>query len=94
MIIYLLIMNTMKREEYIGSGWDKYVDLVFNEDHYPPYVSGASLFMNKAAVDVIKENIRKMPMIPIDDAFLGICLREGGYSGNHVVNVPQMIKVK
>ena len=67
---------------------------MFNEDYYPPYVSGASLFMNKAAVDVIKESIRKMPMIPIDDAFLGICLREGGYSGNHVVNVAQMIKVK
>ncbi|CBY36911.1 unnamed protein product [Oikopleura dioica] len=79
-------------QEHIGTGLDKYVDLVWNETHYPPYVSGASLFMNKGAVDVLKENIRKLPKIPIDDAFLGICMRKGGYNENHVGKIPAMIR--
>ncbi|CBY18304.1 unnamed protein product [Oikopleura dioica] len=87
-----LQFQALIRAEHIGTGWDKYVDLVWNETHYPPYVSGASLFMNKGAVDVLKENIRKLPKIPIDDAFLGICMRKGGYNENHVGKIPAMIR--
>jgi len=89
-----LQFQALIRAEHIGTGWDKYVDLVWNETHYPPYVSGASLFMNKGAVDVLKENIRKLPKIPIDDAFLGICMRKGGYNENHVGKIPAMIRVR
>ena len=81
------------REDYLGTGLDKYVDVVWNEPTYPPYVSGASLFMNKGAVDVIKNNIGKLPKIPIDDAFLGICMRKAGYNENHVGMIPKMIRV-
>jgi hypothetical protein len=80
-------------EEYLGTGLEKYVDVVWNETHYPPYCSGASLFMNKGAVNVMKNNIGKLPKIPIDDAFLGICMRKAGYSENHVGSIPKMIRV-
>jgi hypothetical protein len=88
-----LTLDPSLGEEYLGTGLEKYVDVVWNETHYPPYCSGASLFMNKGAVNVMKNNIGKLPKIPIDDAFLGICMRKAGYSENHVGSIPKMIRV-
>lgn len=73
--------------------YGKYQDLVWNEELYPNYTSGACLFMNRAAVEVIHENIPKLPIIPIDDAFLAICMRNGGYGYENVINVEKPSKI-
>ena len=58
----------------------KYEDLVWPKTKYPPYVSGGGLVMNRAAVQVLRNAIPKNPVIPIDDAFVGICLKSARYA--------------
>ena len=56
----------------------KYGDDRYPFTSYPPYVSGAGILMNWAAVELVNEQIPKTPIISIDDAFIGICARRAG----------------
>lgn len=56
----------------------KYGDDIWPEDKYPPYVSGGGLVINRKAIFALQENIKITPIIPIDDAFIGVCMRRAG----------------
>lgn len=46
------------------------------EKYYPPYVSGGGFLMSSVVAKKIFEVSKVTPIIPIDDAFLGVCLRK------------------
>ncbi|XP_039270856.2 beta-1,3-galactosyltransferase 1-like [Styela clava] len=48
------------------------------EKYYPPYVSGGGFLMSSVVAKKIFEVSKVTPIIPIDDAFLGVCLRKLG----------------
>lgn len=49
---------------------------------YPKYISGGGFLVNWKAVRVLQEQIPKNPVIPIDDAFIGVCMYKAGLSLN------------
>jgi len=49
------------------------------EKYYPPYVSGGGFIMSYVMAIRIFEAMKELPIIPIDDAFIGVCLRKLGY---------------
>ncbi|XP_078484267.1 beta-1,3-galactosyltransferase 1-like [Ciona intestinalis] len=51
---------------------------LWNEKYYPPYVSGGGFLMSSLVAKKIFEVTKVTPIIPIDDAFLGVCLRKLG----------------
>jgi len=46
------------------------------EKYYPPYVSGGGFIMSSVMAARIFEAMKELPIIPIDDAFIGVCLRK------------------
>lgn len=48
------------------------------EKYYPPYVSGGGFIMSAVMAARIFEAMKELPIIPIDDAFMGVCLRKLG----------------
>lgn len=51
---------------------------LYGEKYYPPYVSGGGFIMSSLVAKKIFEMIKVTPIIPIDDAFMGICLKKLG----------------
>lgn len=51
---------------------------LWNEKYYPPYVSGGGFVMSSVVAKKIFEAMKILPIIPIDDAFLGVCLKKLG----------------
>ena len=51
---------------------------LWNEKYYPPYVSGGGFVMSSLVSKKIFEVTKVTPIIPIDDAFLGVCLKKLG----------------
>lgn len=51
---------------------------LWNEKYYPPYVSGGGFVMSSLVSKKIFEVTKVTPLIPIDDAFLGVCLKKLG----------------
>jgi len=51
---------------------------LWKEIYYPPYVSGGGFVMSSLVAKKIFEVIKVTPIIPIDDAFMGICLKKLG----------------
>jgi len=64
-----LRMNDPRSKYYVPKKW-------YNEKHYPPYVSGAGFVMSSLVAKKIFLVMQTMPHIPVDDAYLGICLRK------------------
>lgn len=51
---------------------------LWKEKYYPPYVSGGGFVMSSLIAKKIFEVIKVTPIIPIDDAFMGVCLKKLG----------------
>ena len=51
---------------------------LWSEKYYPPYVSGGGFIMSSYVAAQIFEVMKLLPIIPIDDAFVGICLDKIG----------------
>ena len=51
---------------------------LWSEKYYPPYVSGGGFLMSSLISKKIFEVTKVTPIIPIDDAFLGVCLKKLG----------------
>jgi len=51
---------------------------LWSEKFYPPYVSGGGFIMSSYIAAQIFEVMKVLPIIPIDDAFVGICLEKIG----------------
>ena len=68
----------LPRQPPIRTGQSKYVDLIWNRDFYPPYVSGAGVFLNRRAMLQVQHLVPSTPITTIDDAFIGICAEKAG----------------
>ena len=51
---------------------------LWSEKYYPPYVSGGGFLMSSLVSKKIFEVAKITPIFPIDDAFLGVCLKKLG----------------
>lgn len=48
------------------------------DKYYPPYVSGGGFIMSTFVAAQLLEAMKKLAIIPIDDAFVGVCLKKLG----------------
>ncbi|NXK17462.1 B3GN6 acetylglucosaminyltransferase, partial [Arenaria interpres] len=51
---------------------------IMASDVYPPYCSGGGMLMSGFTARVIARESRDIKLIPIDDAYLGMCLQKAG----------------
>lgn len=86
-VIYgcLLVVQPVQKKDKTNTGI-KYGDTIWPEATYPTYVSGGGFVINRMAMLKVQEMIKITPMIPIDDAFIGICLRRAGLELNIIRN--------
>ena len=67
---------------------ERYSDPIWYGNIYPNYVSGGGFIMNWNAAKNIQKQIPLNPVSPIDDAFIGICLKRAGLSNNsRILNI-------
>lgn len=84
------LSKTQQREMFVGSVLypsprideprSKYYvsEKLWPEKYYPPYVSGGGFIMSYVMAVKIFQAMKELPIIPIDDAFIGVCLRKLG----------------
>ncbi|XP_020864725.1 N-acetyllactosaminide beta-1,3-N-acetylglucosaminyltransferase 3 [Phascolarctos cinereus] len=60
-------------------------ELVMKENKYPPYCGGGGILMSKFTTGAIRHASHVIPLFPIDDVYLGMCLeREGLAPARHM----------
>ncbi|XP_027709049.1 N-acetyllactosaminide beta-1,3-N-acetylglucosaminyltransferase 3 isoform X2 [Vombatus ursinus] len=67
--------------------WSKYFvpELVMKENKYPPYCGGGGILMSQFTTGAIRRASHVIPLFPIDDVYLGMCLeREGLAPATHM----------
>ncbi|CAJ1064246.1 N-acetyllactosaminide beta-1%2C3-N-acetylglucosaminyltransferase 3-like isoform X3 [Xyrichtys novacula] len=53
---------------------------LYESNEYPPYCSGGGFIMSGYTASVIYNMSKSIPLIPIDDAYMGMCLNKAGLS--------------
>ncbi|XP_053556015.1 N-acetyllactosaminide beta-1,3-N-acetylglucosaminyltransferase 3-like [Bombina bombina] len=57
---------------------------LFREEYFPPYCGGGGIIMSSFTAHSIFKESQHIPLFPIDDAYLGMCLQRAGLKpGNH-----------
>ncbi|XP_069073689.1 acetylgalactosaminyl-O-glycosyl-glycoprotein beta-1,3-N-acetylglucosaminyltransferase-like [Pleurodeles waltl] len=56
-------------------------------DSFPAYCSGGGILMSGFTSHAIFKASKKIPLIPIDDAYLGLCLQEAGLNPDSHIGV-------
>lgn len=64
----------------------RYGDLIWPGNFYPNYISGGGFYLNRAALNTFQQFIKVTPMIPIDDAFIGVAMERAGQRESIVAN--------
>ncbi|XP_015260430.1 PREDICTED: N-acetyllactosaminide beta-1,3-N-acetylglucosaminyltransferase 3-like [Cyprinodon variegatus] len=68
---------------------------LFRPSVYPPYCSGGGFLLSGYTAMVIFNKSHSIPLLPIDDAYMGMCLAEAGLSPEHHIGVrPFGLQVK
>ncbi|XP_060949298.1 N-acetyllactosaminide beta-1,3-N-acetylglucosaminyltransferase 3-like [Limanda limanda] len=78
--------------EYTGPirtpGGKYYVPVQVHESEtYPPYCSGGGFLMSSHTAMVIYNMSKSIPLIPIDDAYMGMCLAKAGLGPAHHMGI-------
>nr|AAK68855.1 beta1,3 N-acetylglucosaminyltransferase-3 [Mus musculus]BAB25824.1 unnamed protein product [Mus musculus] len=83
---HLFVGHLIQNVGPIRVPWSKYFipALVMAEDRYPPYCGGGGFLLSRFTVAAIRRAARVLPMFPVDDVFLGMCLQQQGLApGTH-----------
>ncbi|XP_052018193.1 N-acetyllactosaminide beta-1,3-N-acetylglucosaminyltransferase 3 [Apodemus sylvaticus] len=83
---HLFVGHLIQNVGPIRVPWSKYFvpALVTAEDSYPPYCGGGGFLLSRFTMAALRRAARVLPIFPIDDVFLGMCLqRQGLAPGAH-----------
>lgn len=60
--------------------WSKYYvpNIVTQEEYYPPYCGGGGFLLSRFTAAALRRAARTLDLFPIDDVFLGMCLKHEG----------------
>lgn len=77
---HLFVGHLIQNVGPIRVPWSKYFipTLLEAEDSYPPYCGGGGFLLSRFTGAALHRASRVLPVFPIDDVFLGMCLRQQG----------------
>ncbi|XP_043835554.1 N-acetyllactosaminide beta-1,3-N-acetylglucosaminyltransferase 3 [Dromiciops gliroides] len=84
---HLFVGHVISNVGPIRVPWSKYFvsELVMKENRYPPYCGGGGILMSRFTTRAIRRASHVIPLFPIDDVYLGMCLeREGLAPAKHI----------
>ncbi|XP_074529001.1 N-acetyllactosaminide beta-1,3-N-acetylglucosaminyltransferase 3-like [Halichoeres trimaculatus] len=73
----------------VRESWSKYfVPVQVQESEvYPPYCGGGGFFLSGYTASVIYNMSKSIPLLPIDDVYMGMCLAKAGLSPSSHIGV-------
>uniref|UniRef100_A0A2K6G8T3 Hexosyltransferase n=2 Tax=Propithecus coquereli TaxID=379532 RepID=A0A2K6G8T3_PROCO len=77
---HLFVGHLIQNVGPIRAQWSKYYvpRVVTQEEHYPPYCGGGGFLLSRFTAAALRRAIRVLDLFPIDDVFLGMCLKHEG----------------
>ncbi|XP_014448077.1 N-acetyllactosaminide beta-1,3-N-acetylglucosaminyltransferase 3-like, partial [Tupaia chinensis] len=77
---HLFVGHLIQNVGPIRVPWSKYYvpKVVTQEEHYPPYCGGGGFLLSRFTTDAIRRAASALDLFPIDDVFLGMCLKREG----------------
>lgn len=77
---HLFVGHLIQNVGPIRSPWSKYFvpKLVTADESYPPYCGGGGFLLSRFTAAALFRAARDLPIFPIDDVFLGMCLQQQG----------------
>ncbi|KAM3843753.1 beta-1,3-galactosyltransferase 4-like [Vipera latastei] len=62
-------------------------DSVYPYAIYPPYCGGSTYVLSAPAVATVLDAARHLPLVPVEDAFVGICARHAAIAPRHLARL-------
>ncbi|KAM9096015.1 N-acetyllactosaminide beta-1,3-N-acetylglucosaminyltransferase 3 [Sarcophilus harrisii] len=77
---HLYVGHVIRNVGPIRIPWSKYFvsKMVMKEERYPPYCGGGGILMSGFTARAIRHASHAIPLFPIDDVYLGMCLEHEG----------------
>ncbi|XP_055474849.1 N-acetyllactosaminide beta-1,3-N-acetylglucosaminyltransferase 3 [Psammomys obesus] len=77
---HLFVGHLIRNVGPVRAPWSKYFvpALLAPEERYPPYCGGGGILLSRATLAALRRAARTVPLFPIDDVFLGMCLQQQG----------------
>ncbi|XP_077715566.1 N-acetyllactosaminide beta-1,3-N-acetylglucosaminyltransferase 3 [Canis aureus] len=77
---HLFVGHLIRNVGPIRVTWSKYYvpKIVTEEERYPPYCGGGGFLLSRFTAAALRRAAPKLDLFPIDDVFLGMCLKKEG----------------